>query len=183
MSILTERRSVRQFTNADISDEQLKYILRAAMYAPSAMNRQPWQYYVTKRGDKLTQLAELWNTAFLPKPTNAEEEAFIKSRHVILQQAAAVVLVCGDSEKELTESWATVDCGAATQNLLLATHELGLGGVWIGVWPRLDRAKLLADFFKLPPHHKAFALCALGVPAVTPVQPAERYDASKVHFV
>ncbi|MCL2520686.1 MAG: nitroreductase family protein [Spirochaetaceae bacterium] len=182
MSILLTRRSVRKFTTEAVSDDNIRHILRAAMYAPSAVNKQNWQFYVVKRGEKLAELATIWDSKILDKTTMEKE--FYTSRSAILRSAAAAILICGVSETELGEgeSW-PVNCGAATQNLLLAAHELGLGGVWLGVFNLAPRIKEVIEFFNLPANHRPFALCAIGHPAAVPAESKERYDESKVHWI
>jgi nitroreductase len=179
------RRSVRQFNGEPVTDEQIHYMLRAAMYAPTAMNSQNWEFYVVKQGPKMMGLAEVW-AGVLPKPKNDEEKTAIAIRSATLEKAAAAILVCGNEEKSVINGrnigWAT-NCAAATQNILLAAHELGLGGVWLGVNGVEERVNAIKSFFNLPAAHGPFAICAIGHAKTTPPTPQERYDADKVHFI
>ncbi len=61
----------------------------------------------------------------------------------MLEEAASAIVVCGDHDLEDAESFIIQDCAAATQNILLAAHELGLGTVWLGVHPREERLKAI----------------------------------------
>ena len=71
--------------------------------------------------------------------------------------------------------WAD-DCAAATQNLMLAAHALGLGSVWVGLHPRTDRMEILSRLIHLPEEVEPFALIPIGHPAERPSNP-ERYHA------
>ncbi len=120
-AILT-RRSVRAYTDQPVSEELIHKLLVAAMSAPSAGNGQPWHFGVVTERTVLNSLAEL-----LP---------FGK----MLQQAPLAIVVCGETKGQPFDGYWVQDCSAATENLLLAAHALGLGGVWLGVYPREDRA-------------------------------------------
>lgn len=161
--ILFTRRSIRLYKEGNtISDEQLHYLLDAAMCAPSARNRQPWHFVVTRRPGKLQELAQLHPYGKM------------------LTNAALAVLVCGDSQLETTESYIIQACAAATQNLLLAAHAQGLGAVWLGVHPRTERCQAMRDFFQLPEHIIPVALISVGFPDET--KPAnQNFSPERVH--
>ena len=116
-AILT-RRSVRAYTDQPVSEELIHKLLVAAMSAPSAGNGQPWHFGVITERTVLNSLAEL-----LP---------FGK----MLQQAPLAIVVCGETKGQPFDGYWVQDCSAATENLLLAAHTLGLGGVWLGVYPQ-----------------------------------------------
>ena len=118
---LMTRRSVRAYTDEPVSDDQVLKILAAGMQAPSAGNQQPWHFVVLRRKEHLDGLA-----GALP---------FGK----MLGQAPLGIVVCADVGREQHAGYWVQDCAAATQNILLACHALGLGAVWIGVYPRDER--------------------------------------------
>jgi len=68
----------------------------------------------------------------------------------MLKQAPARHRVCGDLSHEKHKGFWVQDCAAATENMLLAAHGLGLGAVWLGVYPREERTKVIAEFIKVP---------------------------------
>lgn len=112
---LLKRRSIRKYKDQKISKEDLNSILKAAMYAPSAMNLQAWQFILIDDKNVLIET--------------------IKSIHYaeMLRQSAAAILVCGDSAIEKNESWLLQNCSAAIQNILLSAHGLGIGSCWIAI--------------------------------------------------
>ena len=166
MDILTAiytRRSVRRFTHEPLSDKDLETLLRAAMQAPSADNGQPWHFIVINDRVLMDKIPSIhpWSE--------------------MMKEAALGILVCGQVvDGEMGEYWQQ-DCAAATENILLAAHGIGLGAVWLGICPD---AKRMADFSALvglPAGVKPLGLIAVGHPA-HPYQPADRYDPAKVHF-
>jgi nitroreductase len=97
------------------------------------------------------------------------------------KDAAAAVLVCGDLSLEKSTGYWVVDCAAATENLLLAAHALGLGAVWTGIYPRQSRMDGFRRLLELPENVVPHSLVALGYPAEHP--PAEdRYRPDRVHL-
>jgi nitroreductase len=96
------------------------------------------------------------------------------------REAAAGILVCGDSGLEKYPGNWVADCAAATQNLLLAVHALGLGGVWTGVYPGEERCQAFRDFFGLPQHVTPLAFVPIGYPAETKTH-ENRFKADRVH--
>ena len=158
MNLLFQRRSVKQFTGESVSDRDVDLIIRAGMQAPSAVNRQPWEFVVVRDSAMLQTLAERHPTGKM------------------CAKASAVVLVCGRTD--IAGSF-MVDCAAAVQNMLLQATELGVGALWCGVYPHDGMICLMRELFQVPDHVMPFALVPMGVPAVHP-EPVDRYCAEKV---
>ncbi len=156
------RRSIRAYTDQPVSEELIRKLLAAAMSAPSAGNGQPWQFIVTTERSLLDALADL-----LP---------FGK----MLKQAPLAVTVCGDAKGQPREGYWVQDCSAATENLLLAAHALGLGAVWLGVYPREDRVASVRQILGIPDHVTPLCVIAVGYGA-QPNGPVERYREERVH--
>ena len=138
-------------------------LLKAGMYAPSAVNCQPWHFLVVELRERLLEITKIHPYAQM------------------LKQAAAAILILGDEHLEHAPGYWAVDCGAATENILLAAHGMGLGGVWIGIHPREERRKAFSELFQLPSHIQAFALVSLGYPAETR-EVENRFVRDKVHY-
>ena len=160
-AILT-RRSIRKYINKNIPEEYYEIMLKAAMHAPSARNRQPWHFIIITRRDILKRLAD--------------ENPSWK----MLEEAACAIVVCGDLNLEDTESFIIQDCSAATQNILLAAHELDLGSVWLGVHPREDRLKPLTDILHIPAHILPVSMVSIGKPDESRVIP-DRFNVERIH--
>ena len=162
LTTIFSRRSIRLYTAKSVSREMVNEILRAAMSAPSAGNERPWHFIV------LTDRAVL---DAIPKfhPYSA-----------MLRHAQVAILVCGDMTLEKHTGYWTLDCAAATENMLLAAHAKGLGAVWCGVYPTEDRVVNLQRLLNLPEHIVPFSLVPLGFPAEEKQAP-DRFDGSRVH--
>ncbi len=109
---ILDRRSIRKFTSQKIHTELITKVLTAAMYAPSAVNTQPWHFVVIDRKPIFRQIMEVHPYAQM------------------LQTASHAIVVCGNETLQHGDGYWVVDCRAATQNLLLAAHALGLGTCW-----------------------------------------------------
>ena len=160
LNVIFTRRSIRKYTDEPVPDEQIKTLLEAGMNAPSASNRQPWHFIVV---DEREQLDEIMAVHPYSK---------------MLAQAPLAIVVCADITR--SERFWQQDCAAATENILLAARALGLGSVWLGVYPKEDLVKGVTKTFNLPEHVRPLCVIAVGHPAVEAGR-VERYDPAKVH--
>ncbi|MBF0317342.1 MAG: nitroreductase family protein [Nitrospirae bacterium] len=146
-NILT-RRSVRVFAADAVSREDLTKVLRAGMAAPSAVNVQPWAFVVVTNRDTLDKLC-----TGLP---------YAK----MLAQATAAIVVCGVPEKDqrYSRDYWVMDCCAATENILLAVHALGLGAVWTAVYPEQDRVDITRAILNIPKNIIPLNVIPIGIP-------------------
>lgn len=158
---ILDRRSIRRFTDQKIDNKTIKDILTAAMYAPSAVNLQPWHFVVIDQWPMMEKIMEIHPHARM------------------LQTASHAIVVCGDLQLQHDDGYWVVDCGAATQNLLLAAYTLGLGSCWVGIHPREERKTAFSRLLSLPSHVLPFALVALGYPDEQKRRP-ERFHPDKV---
>ena len=158
------RRSVRKFKSLPVPANLIQDILEAAMAAPSANAKDPWEIIVVQ--DPATRAAV---AAGLPYGR-------------MLADAATGFVVCGDLRRANGQqlSYLLQDCSACIENLLLALSMLGLGGVWLGVHPREDRQEHLRRLLNLPDPIVPVGVVAAGYPAETP-PPRTRFAAERVH--
>ena len=160
---ILQRRSIRKYSDKKISAEDINTMLKAAMYAPSAMNKQPWHFLVVDDKQLFGKFMEFHAHASF------------------LAYASHAILICGDEQLQHDDGFWLLDCGAATQNLLLAAHSLGIGSCWIGIHPREHRKQQTRELFNLPDHVAPFALVSLGYPLTTREMP-ERFHQDKIHY-
>lgn len=149
LEVIHNRKSVRHFTDQPVSKAQLETLLRAGMAAPTAVNRQPWVFYVITQRETLDLLSEKLPYAKM------------------LSQAQAAIVVCGDMEKagNLKDlGYWVQDCSAATENILLAAESMGLGAVWTAAYPYDDRTKTLIEELNLPETHIPLNVIPIGYP-------------------
>jgi nitroreductase len=133
------------------------------MQAPSAKNERPWHFVVIDDQEILHKIPEFHRNAQM------------------LKYAPLAILVCSDRKLESKRATWIQDCSAATENILLAAHGMGLGGVWLGVFPDADRVHGLTDLLDLPKDVRPVSLVAVGHPALTP-EPVNRFDRRRIHI-
>jgi len=164
-NILT-RVSVRQFTGEPVSQGQIDTLLRAAMAAPSAINKQPWAFIVVTDETLIGQLAQQ-----LPYSRCDNHPA-------------CAIVPCGDMNKAIEgngrDFWIQ-DVSAATENLLLAAHAMGLGAVWTGVYPGMDRVEAVQNILGLPEHIIPLCVVPVGIPAEQP-DVKNKYSTGNIHY-
>lgn len=161
---ILSRTSIRAYTSESVSEEQIDSMLRAAMAAPSAANKQPWMFVVVTDREVLKRMAE----------ANPYGQ--------MVSSAPLAIAVCGNMkaaiEGEAAEMWVQ-DASAATQNLLLQAHAMGLGAVWTGVYPVARTMAAMKEALSLPAHIVPFSVIAIGHPAEQP-KPKDKWDEGKV---
>lgn len=163
---ILSRSSVRTYIPGfKIPASDLTSILKAAMAAPSAVNRQPWQFVVVDNPEILKNLADSLPYA---KMTAG---------------ASVAIVTCGDESRFLEgidNSLWIQDLSAVNENILLAAHAIGYGGVWTCVYPHPERIAPVADILGLPAGIIPFAVIPIGRPAHEPHH-IDKWDISKIH--
>jgi len=154
------RRSIRKYTDEPVYQADIRTLLEAAMAAPSASNRKPWHFVVVTERQMLDRLAEAHPYGKM------------------LFEAPLCIAVCGDTA--ISEHYWVQDCSAATENLLLAAAALGLGAVWLGVYPREQRISNVRRLLGLPEPVFPLNLVSIGHPAEEK-EPRTQYDEARVH--
>ncbi len=168
LECIMTRASVRSYTDQQVADSTIDKILHAGMAAPTAANQQPWQFVV------VTQQA-------LKDSITA---AFQYTKMV--EKCSFAVVVCGDMDNLFDGDvpdggfWVE-DCSAASENMLLAAHALGVGGVWCGIYPLKDREEKLRAILNLPASLTPLNVMAFGYPSA-PVAPKNKWNPAKVHY-
>jgi nitroreductase len=150
LKTIKNRRTIRKFKPNPIDEEKLQMILEAGRWAPSFSNLQPWRFIVIKE-----QVLK-----------NALDKAARESvLHLGINEAPVVILVCVDRRIDPLHA---IEAGAAaTQNMTLAAHSLGLGAGWIGIWGTEAEASI-QKIFKLPETVRAVSLLPIGLPDESP---------------
>ena len=159
------RTSIRQYKDQPVEQEKIEIMLKAAMAAPTAMNLQPWHFIVITDKKVIDQLAG-------PRPTNAP----------------LMIAVCGDTDKtstpdgkmKLPDFWVE-DVSAATENLLLAAHALGLGAVWTGCYPAMEHVAEVANVLNCPQNIVPVAVVRVGYPDESP-EPKDKFKEENISY-
>ena len=158
------RTSIRKYTDQPVSKTDIETLLRAGMAAPTAVNRQPWHFVAVTDKAKLKELSG--------------------GRGGMLEQCALAIVVCGNMEKTMQgkgqEFWIQ-DCSAATENILLAAHALGLGAVWTGGYPMEERVASISKALKLPETIIPLCTIVIGYPAESPT-PKDKWKPENISY-
>jgi nitroreductase len=152
------RRSIRSFRDTPVEDEKLSLVLEAARLAPSARNRQEWQFIVVRDGETRKKLADA-----------ANGKVFVGEAPVIIVACATeaeYVMSCGQLA-------GTVDTSIALAFLILQAQELGLGTCWLGAYSESEVKAILG----IPRQVRVIAMTPLGYPAQVPeARPRKNLD-------
>ncbi|MDE6498798.1 MAG: nitroreductase family protein [Muribaculaceae bacterium] len=159
------RTSVRRYTDQPVDTTLVEALCVAAMSAPSGVNKQPWELIVV---DDRRLLAEL-----------AAELPYAK----MTAQAPLAIVVCGNRERFLDGDDASLweqDLSAASENILLAAHAVGLGAVWTCLYPHADRIEAVRRTLDIPDSVVPFNLIPVGHPAAAH-EPMDKWHPERVH--
>ena len=163
MDAIFERMSIRKYEDRPVEDDKIEKLLRAAMAAPSAVNQQPWEFYIVEDPDIL-------------------EELYETTPYAKLTAKAPVAIVTAYRKECTVPAYAQIDLSICMENMWLATDEVGLGGVWMGIAPLEDRMEKVEKIIGIPESQRAFGIFALGYPAEERTQ-QDRYDETRIHRV
>ena len=159
------RTSIRQYKDQPVEQEKIDIMLKAAMAAPTAVNMQPWHFIVIDDAKTIGLLSG-------KQPTNAP----------------LMIAVCGDTDKttmpdgngKLPDFWVQ-DASAATENLLLAAHALGLGAVWTAAYPSMERCAEIANVLSCPQNIIPLAIVRIGYPDESP-EPKNKFKEENISY-
>lgn len=160
------RTSVRAYSDRQITDGQLDTIMRAAMAAPSAVNKQPWRFIVVKDQALRDSISVNMNSMKMAK------------------DAPVSIIVCGDMEATLDgegQSYWIQDVSAVSENILLAANALGIGSVWCGIYPVSERVAWFQKTFGMPKNIVPLSCINLGFPTA-PVTPKDKWKPENIHY-
>jgi nitroreductase len=144
MEAIRTRRSIRQFKNGSVSDETVNEILEAGSWAPSGKNNQPWKFAVIRDADLKGTLATMTHY------------------RATVRDAAVCIAVFLDTSRSYDRTKDVQAVGASLQNMLLAIHSMGLGGVWLG--EILKNKEMVAEVLGAEKDLELMAVIALGYP-------------------
>ena len=159
-----KRRSCRAYTDQQVSREILQQLLNAAFSAPSAASALPWEFVVIDDKAVLDKL----------------RGKLIFARY----NAPAAIVVCGNTFLALKggdkDIWVCA-CSAAMENMLLAATDMGLGSLWIGIFPIESRMQAVRDVLDIPKHVNPMGMMYVGY-AVNEAEGRCRYNEKAVYW-
>ena len=164
LDIIFKRRSIRCYTEQPVSRDLLEKLLQAAMAAPNACNSQPWEFVVITERARLDQLRDKLRFARYNAP--------------------AAIVVCGNlgiAHSTVARDYWVQDCSAAMENMLIAAAGLGLGTVWIGLYPLPSAMKPVRQVLGIPDDVMPLGMAYVGYPAEEK-RSRTQYDAYRVYW-
>jgi len=165
LSVIHNRKSVRNFTGESITQDEIDILLKAAMAAPSAVNCQPWEFIVVTDRKTLDALGEALPYAKM------------------IFKAGGAIIVCGvpaQAHKQMKE-YAVIDSTLASQNILLAAEAIGLGAIWTAAYPYPDRMMSVKTILNIPEDIIPLNVIPIGHPSGEDV-PKEKFCLKKIHW-
>lgn len=164
---IKQRRSIRTYTDENVSDNNVNRLIEAALWAPSAGNTQPLNLVIVRDSEMKRKLSEA-----------ALNQASVR-------KAPVVFVVCADLNRSKKgygsrgeQLYSLQDTAAATQNILLEAHALGLATCWVGAF----NDKQVAKTIKAPKNMKPVAMIPVGHPVGQAVAPQRRPVNEFVHY-
>ena len=152
--VIKSRRSVRAFTKQPVSNKEIMSLIDAARWAPSAGNIQPWKFIIVRD----------------PKVKHGLAGAALNQ--TLIEEAPVIIVVCADSNQSASRYgnrgaslYCLQDTAAATQNMLLAAHAMGLATCWIGAFQEKEVLKVL----NIPNGIRPVAIITVGHASENPV--------------
>ena len=163
--IMLKRRSIRKYKDQEVEIEKIDKLLHYAMSAPSAVNKQPWEFYVVTNKEILDKIC--------------------KAGHFTKHNSPLKIIVCGNMANALPlnfkEYWVQ-DASAAIENILLGVVDMGLGACWEGVYPQKNLAKKIKEILNMQEKHIPLAILSIGYPDESK-EPRDQYNPSKIHYI
>jgi nitroreductase len=165
INVIKNRKSVRNFTGENVSKSDLEKILKSAMCAPSAVNKQPWSFVVVTDRKVLDALADSLPYAKM------------------LSKAGAAIIICAIPEKayDWKTEFALIDCSLAGENILLTVESLGLGAVWTAAYPYNERMNVVRNILGIPQNLIPLNVIPIGHPTGED-KPKDKYKEENIHW-
>lgn len=166
MRSIQDRRSIRRYTDEKITEEEIRDLLLAAMYAPSAWGKRSWEFIVVDDEAIRKELSNL--TSYSSQ---------------VLSAPVAIIVV---SDKNVSNSWIE-DASIAAEHINLEAAKLGLGSSWVQVrgmkHNAIDAEAYLRNMLNIPENYGICCMVTIGHPAEQKSSHREgEFSADKVHF-
>jgi len=164
IDFIFQRRSIRNYSDQTVEPEKIELLLKAAMAAPSAANSQPWEFVVVTENEIMDRL----------------RERLLFGRY----NAPVAIAVCGSpkvASNPAGKKFWIQDCSAAIENILIAAVGLGLGTVWIGVYPIEPTERSVRQVLNIPEDVTPLGIIYVGYPAETK-EARTRFNERLVHW-
>ena len=171
LELIKNRRSIRSWSEGDLSDRDFEILINAAKWAPSSSHRQPWHFLLTRDRNKIKILSEIRNQKFVKNAPNC-----------------IIVLINTQTYKADEINYTPyLDAGAAIQNLLLMAHNINFGACWVNFGkkevPDIKKIKQINSLFQIPEHFQIISIIPIGrLPITIPYPPGRKKTGDIMHI-
>ena len=166
LELVKKRRSIHRFKSDPVPDEHIDRIIEAARWAPSGFNLQPWEFVVVRNQESKNRLAEAsWG------------QNFVSTAPVIVVVCSNLNIISKAYGERGSSVYSMQDTAAATENLILAAWNFGIGSCWVGSF----NERMAKEILVLPNHVRPLAIVPLGYPATKPVKHERKKLEEVVH--
>lgn len=173
LKVIRERRTTRKFKSEQIKEEELQAIIEAGIYAPSAHNKQSWNFTVVQDAKLIEELNIEAKKAAKNFPDEIIQKMANNEKFNAFYNAPTVIIVSGDEKGIMPQ----VDCAAATENMLIAAEAIGIGSCWNGFVSILFNSEKAAEYkekLNIPEGYSPYYAVLLGYKDVTISNAPER---------
>lgn len=178
---ILNRRSVRVYSEDQITPEDLDLVIQSGLFSPSACNRQPWHFTVVQNREILNEL----NIESKKIMANGDNELFKKmgenEKYDIFYNAPSVIIISGEKGALVPET----DCAAATENMILAAESLNIGTCWVGLVTysfKSEKAEEYTKKLEIPEGYEPYYAITLGYKKFPNPKPQPRRE-NTVNYV
>ena len=166
LEAIKSRRAIRSYEDKPVPESAIETMLEAAIYAPSAINIQPWKFTIVTSKTEMKRLSDIAKPALLrtlPDAGNQALSALKKSlsdpKYNIFYEAPLLIFVSGEKSR-----FGVYDCSMAAQNMMLTAYSLGIGSCWIGTAVALANEPKMKIELGIPEDHEVHAAIIFGYP-------------------
>jgi nitroreductase len=189
LKAIKERRSIRKFQDKDVDSVKIEQILKAATWAPSANNDQPWKFVVVRSKETKKKIVE----ALKFRMKNYYESQGVPLDRMmaywsnIFSAPVHIFVFCDTSGIELEKEWEEIQMlwsiqgvSAASQSILLSAQALGLGSLWMGVTLTVENE--IKTLLHVPDKVRLMTVIAIGYPDEEPLPPVRKPLSEVIFF-
>lgn len=176
---ILQRRAIRKYTDQQVGQGKLDTIMKSAIYAPSALNKQPWEIRVVQNPKILDEINKRFLAYAQGKEFQGSAARYREPGFSIFHNSPTLIVIANDKSNPTS----SLDVGIALQNILLSADALGLGTCPIGsLVPvlALPENKDLLKLLNIPEGYGIAINISLGYPAESPKAPIRYSDKVKI---
>lgn len=165
MNSIFLRKSIRKFIEKDVEKEKVSKLISAGFAAPSAGNQRPWEIYVITNKQIIKKLSE------------------ITIRSECAKNAPLLIVPCINYEFVSHKDYYGLDMSACCENILIEAVELGLGAVWLGIYPNKERIALANKIMGLQSSLDVFSIIPIGYPCEPYEMREKSINSERIHYI